>query len=245
MRMSAFTLYPAIDIRDGRCVRLVQGDYERETVYGDPADMAARWQEAGAAWLHVVDLDGAREGKPVNLSSIEAIVRRVNIPIQLGGGVRKRVDLEKLLGLGVKRIILGTVAAEDPEALRGLVEGWWDRVAIGVDLRNGVPQVRGWEQPGKLTLENLLGALERAGIQRIIHTEIARDGMLAGYDIEALRRVAAATRMFVIASGGVSNLQDIAEIKKLMPLGVEGAILGKALYTGDLELRAALELQER
>lgn len=242
--MSTFMLYPAIDIRNGRCVRLVQGDYDRETVYGDPASMAARWQEAGAQWLHVVDLDGAREGRTVNLPAIREILAAVRIPIQVGGGVRLREDLEALLGLGVKRVILGTVAADDPGALAKLVEGWWKRIAVGVDLRGGVPQVRGWKKPGKLTLEDLLAAIEDAGIERIIHTEISRDGMLAGYDTEALRRVAASTRMTVIASGGVSSTEDIAAIKELMPLGVDGAILGKALYTGDLELREALKLQE-
>ncbi len=242
--MSTFTLYPAIDIRGGRCVRLVQGDYDRETVYGDPAAMAVRWQDAGAMWLHVVDLDGARDGRPVNLPAIKDILAAVMIPIQVGGGLRRRDDLEALLGLGVKRVILGTVAVEDLGALGQLVEGWWKHVAVGVDLRGGVPQVRGWKEPGRLTLESLLAGIENAGIERIIHTEIERDGMLAGYDIEALRLVASSTRMTVIASGGVSSTEDIAAIKELMPLGVEGAILGKALYTGDLELHEALELQE-
>ncbi len=239
-----FVLYPAIDIRNGRCVRLIQGDYDRETVYGDPAEMAKRWQAEGAAWLHVVDLDGAREGRPVNLAAVGEILAAVDIPIQLGGGLRRREDLETVMELGVTRAILGTVAAEDPAALGRLVEGVRERVAVGVDLRGGVPQVRGWKAEGKLTAADLLTELESAGIQRIIHTEIERDGMLGGYDLEALREVASATSMAIIASGGVSGIGDIVAIKRLMPLGVDGAILGKALYTGDLELAEALSLQE-
>ncbi len=242
--MGGFTLYPAIDIRDGRCVRLVQGDYDRETIYGDPAGMAERWRSEGATWLHVVDLDGAREGRPVNLPVVKKIIAAVDIPIQLGGGLRRREDLETVLEMGVARAIVGTVAAEDPEALRRLVEGLRERIAVGVDLRAGVPQVRGWKAEGKLKLTDLLAALEAAGILRVIHTEIERDGMLGGYDVDALRAVASATRMAVIASGGVSAVSDILAIKKLMRLGVEGAILGKALYAGDLELAEALALQE-
>ncbi len=242
--MGAFTLYPAIDIRGGRCVRLVQGDYDRETVYGEPAAMAARWEEEGASFLHVVDLDGARKGEPVNLDVIRKILAAVSIPIQMGGGLRRREDLERILSMGVTRAILGTVAVEDPRQLRLLVSGLEERIAVSVDLRNGIPQVRGWRHSGSLTLPRLLSGLERVGIRRIIHTEIARDGALSGYDLNALRELASTTRMLVIASGGVSSLADIKAIKGLMPLGVEGAILGKALYSGDLDLRAALALQE-
>ena len=242
--VGTFTLYPAIDIRGGRCVRLVQGDYDRETVYGEPAAMASRWEEEGASFLHVVDLDGARAGEPVNLKAVAEILEAVSIPIQLGGGLRRREDLERVLDLGVTRAILGTVAAENPGELRNIVSGMEESVAIGVDLRNGEPQVRGWERPGSFTLASLLVELENIGLGRIIHTEIARDGMLSGYDIDALRNVATSTTMKVIASGGVSSLADILAIKEMMPLGVDGAILGKALYSGDMVLREALILQE-
>ncbi len=242
--MPGFTLYPAIDIRGGRCVRLVQGDYARETDYGDPAEMAVRWSEAGAAWLHVVDLDGARDGRPANLPAIEAILAEVSIPVQVGGGLRRREDVEALLERGATRVVLGTAAVEEPRVLAQLVRGIGERVTVGVDLREGRPQVRGWREAGTLTLEQLLRALEEVGIRRIIHTEISRDGMLAGFDVAALRRVLELTDMSVIASGGVSSLEDVRAIKKLMPLGVEGAILGKALYTGALELGKALALQE-
>jgi len=242
--VGAFTLYPAIDIRGGLCVRLVQGDYARETVYGEPAAMAFRWEEEGASWLHVVDLDGARAGEPVNLKAVGDILAAVSIPVQMGGGLRSRENLEQVLGLGVARAILGTVAVENPGELRSMVTGIEERVAIGVDLRNGEPRVRGWEKPGGLTLRQLLPELEDSGIPRIIHTEIARDGMLRGYNVDALRRVAGATSMKVIAAGGVSSLADILAIKELIPLGVEGVILGKALYSEVLDLREALALQE-
>ncbi len=242
--MAPFTLYPAIDVRAGRCVRLVQGDYDRETVYGEPGAMASRWEEEGASWLHVVDLDGARAGEPANLQAVREILSAVAIPIQLGGGLRRREDIEKILDMGVRRVILGTVPAEDPGGLRKLVQGLEEQVAVGVDLRNGVPQVRGWEKPGSLTLDRLLEELEHSGIRRIIHTEIERDGTLSGYDVEALRRVASATGMSVIASGGVSSIADIDAIKRLTELGVEGVVLGKALYSGGLDLREALALQE-
>ncbi|MHB8781360.1 MAG: 1-(5-phosphoribosyl)-5-[(5-phosphoribosylamino)methylideneamino]imidazole-4-carboxamide isomerase [Candidatus Geothermincolia bacterium] len=240
--MEGFDLYPAVDIRGGRCVRLMQGDYARETDYGDPVEMALHWRSQGAGWLHLVDLDGAREGTPVNVKTLSAIIEAVDIPVQIGGGLRTRRDLEMLLALGADRLIIGTVAVEDLAALRDLVRGFEARVAVGLDARDGLLRSRGWRETAPLELGQVLPALEETGISHIIHTDIGRDGTLDGYNVQGLRALAGMTNIPVIASGGVASLADIAGVMQLAQAGVDGAIIGRALYTGGIDLGEALRL---
>jgi len=232
---------PAIDLRDGRCVRLLQGRPDRETVYGnDPAEMARRWEAQGAPWLHVVDLDGAFAGLPRNEAAIRAILQAVKIPVQVGGGLRTMASIKRYLEMGVSRGILGTAAVADPAFLREVLSASGERVAVGIDCRDGRVCIEGWGRTSDLGLMEFLDALAEAGVRRVIYTDIRRDGMLQGVDTAAVARVAARTPMRVIASGGVSSLDDIRALAALDRPGVEGVIVGKALYTGVLDLRAAL-----
>ncbi|MBI4497738.1 MAG: 1-(5-phosphoribosyl)-5-[(5-phosphoribosylamino)methylideneamino]imidazole-4-carboxamide isomerase [Chloroflexi bacterium] len=230
---------PAIDLRDGRCVRLVQGDYQRETVYSDdPAAVARRWQDLGAPRLHVVDLDGAAGGAPRNLAAIRAILDAVRLPVQVGGGIRSLEVAGRLLGLGVDRVVFGTVAVRQPELVADACRQFGPAaVVVGVDARNGQVAVSGWREQESLAATDLVRQMEAIGVQRFVYTDIARDGTLAGPNLDALAALVAQTPARVIASGGVSGVEDI---RRLRPLGVEGVIVGRALYTGDLDLPAAL-----
>lgn len=240
--MSTFIIYPAIDIRGGKCVRLLQGDYDQETVYGDrPAEMAVRFEQAGAGWLHVVDLDGAKEGRPVNLDAIEAIVREVRMPVQVGGGLRTIEDVERLLGLGVKRVILGTAAIEDRAFVEKALERHGEGIAIGIDARDGYVATRGWLETSEVRADELAIALADAGAQTFIFTDIRRDGMMQGPNVEAIVSLARACGRSVIASGGVSTYADLERLAEHRGEGVAGAITGKALYTGAIDLAQALE----
>jgi phosphoribosylformimino-5-aminoimidazole carboxamide ribotide isomerase len=240
-----FTIYPAIDIRGGHCVRLLQGDYARETIYGDPVAMAVEWRSLGASWLHVVDLDGALQGVPVNTAAIRGILEAIDIPIQVGGGIRERRDIEQLLDWGVSRVIIGTVAMEDLDALLLMVRGFEHRVAIGLDVLGGELRARGWREQSRLTLVDLLGFLEGMGIERAVYTDISRDGTLEGYDVAGLEKLARSTSLSLIASGGVGNIEDIRAISERASLGVEGVVVGRALYTGDITLPDALEYESQ
>jgi phosphoribosylformimino-5-aminoimidazole carboxamide ribotide isomerase len=230
---------PAIDLQGGRCVRLAQGEFDRETVYGDdPVAMALRWQAAGAARLHVVDLDGAREGSPRNHEVIAAIAAALSIPVQVGGGIRDAETVEKLLFLGVDRCILGTRAAQDQAWAAEMFGAFSERLILGIDAKDGRVAIKGWVETTPLTAVELALALQPAGARRIIYTDISRDGMLTGPNVEATARLAAETGMAVIASGGMSALDDLRRLAQHP--GIEGAIIGRALYTGAIDLAEAV-----
>lgn len=230
---------PAIDLQGGRCVRLAQGEFAQETVYGDdPVAMALRWQAAGASRLHVVDLDGAREGSPRNHEVIAGIAMTLRIPVQVGGGIRDGETVEKLLMLGVERCILGTRAAQDRAWAEEMFRTFGDRLILGIDAKDGRVAIKGWVETTDLTAVDLANALKPAGAVRIIYTDISRDGMLTGPNIEATARLAAETGMAVIASGGMSRLDDLRQLARCP--GIEGAIIGRALYTGAIDLAEAV-----
>lgn len=236
-----FILYPAIDLRGGQYVRLMQGDYEQETVYGsDPVEVARRWEREGAQWLHLVDLDAARTGAPVNLPSIEAIVRSVSIPVQVGGGVRSRERMERLLELGVERLILGSAAIENIELVKESLSVYGDRIVIGIDAKHGYVATNGWLETSEVKAEVLASQLVDFGATTFIFTDISRDGTLSGPNIDAIRHLARTSGGKVIASGGVGNLEHIVQLAACEEDGVTGAIVGRALYTGDVDLREAL-----
>lgn len=234
-------LFPAIDIRGGKCVRLTEGRFDRETVYGDhPAEMALRWQAAGAEYLHLVDLDGALAGKPANLGAIEEIVRTVSLPVQLGGGIRDLKTIETILAKGVRRVILGSIAVRRPELVEEACRAFGDGIVVGIDARDGIAAVEGWGVSGGLAADELAKRMAAVGVARIIYTDISRDGTLSGVNVEATARLAEAAGIPVIASGGVKDLEDIRAVCREAGRGIEGVIIGKALYTGSLDLAAAL-----
>lgn len=233
-------IYPAIDLRDGRCVRLVEGDFSRETIFDtDPAAVAHRWADAGAEWLHVVDLDGAVAGQPVNLAAIEAICAAVDVPIQLGGGLRSIENLERAFAAGISRTILGTVALQDPELVALAVNRWGGAIAVGLDARDGKLATRGWLDQSDALAVDVAQALAGAGVQHFIFTDIRRDGTLAGPNLESLSELIAAVDVEVIASGGVGRLADIEAAREA---GAAGAIVGRALYDGRVDLAEAIAL---
>jgi len=232
---------PAIDLLEGRCVRLYQGDYARSQVFNDnPADVAKLWVEQGASLLHVVDLDGAKTGRVVNRKAIEAIIQAVQVPIQLGGGLRDRTSVAQLLTLGVQRVILGTVAVEYPQMVAELCQEFPGQIVVGIDARNGRVATHGWLETSKVLATELATQMQEFGVAAIIYTDIHRDGTLSGPNLEALRELAAAVTIPVIASGGVSSVTDLLSLLALEPQGVTGVIIGRALYTGDISLKDAL-----
>jgi phosphoribosylformimino-5-aminoimidazole carboxamide ribotide isomerase len=226
---------PAIDLRAGRCVRLAQGDYARETVYrDDPVAVALDWQRAGARWIHVVDLDGAREGYPAQRDLIIRIVQAVSVPVQAGGGIRTAEHAAALLEGGVTRVVLGTVAVEQPELVSSLVSQWGpERIVVGVDARGGKVAVRGWLDTTETTAIDLIQAMAARGLTQVVYTDIERDGTLTEPNYAEIAAVAA-TGVRVIASGGVSGIEQLNRLAQLP--GVEAAIVGRALYTGDVVL---------
>ncbi len=235
-------IFPAIDMRQGRCVRLLQGRVEAETVYGDdPVGVALQWERQGAQWLHLVDLDGAMDISSHNRDLARKIFEALTIPIQFGGGVRNLKTLEGLLETGANRVILGTAAVEDPAFMRLALAQYADRLAIGIDVRSGRVATRGWNQTEGLDAVQFARALADLGAQRIVYTDIFRDGMLSGPNLTATRRIAEESTLKVIASGGISCLEDLIQVKQLESCGVEGVIVGKALYEGKFSLMQALE----
>jgi len=236
-------LFPAIDLKGGQCVRLKQGRMEEATVYSaDPAAQALAFAEAGFEWLHVVDLDGAFAGRPANAGAVEAIIGAVAIPVQLGGGIRDRATIEHWLGLGVRRVILGTAAVRDPALVREAAGAYPGRVAVGIDARGGTVAVEGWAEASELSAVELALRFEDAGIAAVIHTDIERDGVLAGLNLAAARALAEATRMPVIASGGLASLADIEALTRPENRALAGAVAGRALYDGRLDAKKALAL---
>lgn len=234
-----FIILPAVDIRGGKAVRLTQGDYDKETVYSDdPASQAVRWEEQGATFLHLVDLDGARDGRPINADAIQKIVQTVQIPVELGGGMRTFEDAERILGLGVTRIILGTAACENPELVKRLLNAFDPKkIVIGIDARGNRVATRGWLEETNLDTFELAGTFRDMGVVRLIHTDIATDGMLKGPNFDSTRRFCeAAHPASVIASGGVSSPEHVKEFLRSRPDNLEGAIVGKALYDNQTSL---------
>jgi phosphoribosylformimino-5-aminoimidazole carboxamide ribotide isomerase len=232
-----FTLYPAIDIRGGKCVRLIQGDYNQETVYNDsPLEAALAWAEQGGKWIHLVDLDGAKAGEPVNHQLIGDIARSVKVPVQTGGGLRTVENVERLLSLGVSRVIIGTAAIEDRPFVEEVLRRFGEQVAIGIDARNGYVATRGWLETSEVKAEDLAVQLAELGAKTFIFTDISRDGMMQGPNVEAIVRLAQVSGQSVIASGGVSRYEDLEALAAHADKGVAGAIIGKALYTGSIEL---------
>jgi phosphoribosylformimino-5-aminoimidazole carboxamide ribotide isomerase len=232
---------PAIDVLGGQCVRLYQGDYGQvQTFDQDPVAVARRWEAEGATRLHVVDLDGAKAGHPVNLQAIASIVQAVGIPVQVGGGLRDRASVASLLNIGVQRVILGTVAVEQPDLISQLGQEFPEQIVVGIDARNGRVATRGWLETSEVLATELAQRIAASGAAAIIYTDIHRDGTLQGPNLEALRELATAVEIPVIASGGVSSVTDLFSLLALEPLGVTGAIVGKALYTGEVVLKEAL-----
>jgi len=232
---------PAIDILDGRCVRLYQGDYQQSEVFGeDPVEVAQRWYSQGAKYLHVVDLDGAKAGKPKNLKVIEAIARSIPMRVQMGGGLRDRESIVSVLNSGVSRVILGTAAVESSQLVADICAEFPEQIMIGIDARNGKVATRGWLTTSDVMAVDLAKRMTDVGVAGIIYTDIHRDGTMQGPNIEALRQLAENVNVPVIASGGVSSITDLLNLVSLESVGVTGAIVGKAIYTGDIQLREAI-----
>jgi phosphoribosylformimino-5-aminoimidazole carboxamide ribotide isomerase len=237
---------PAIDLKDGKCVRLEQGLMDRDTVYSDnPAATARHWQEEGGELLHIVDLDGAFAGEPKNRAAIEQIVKAIDIPAQLGGGIRDLATIEAYLALGLSRVIIGTAAQRDPQLVTEACRRFPGQIVVGIDAKNGMVAVQGWAEVTGITAVELAKKFAGDGVAAIIYTDIARDGMLQGPNLEATRALAQAAGIPVIASGGVSSLKDIENLLAIEQYGVTGVITGKAIYSGSLDLREAVELTRR
>ncbi len=232
---------PAIDLLEGRCVRLFQGDYAQSQVFNEnPVEVARQWEAEGATRLHLVDLDGAKAGKPENWQAIEAIARAVNLPIQVGGGLRDSDRVSALFELGVQYAILGTVAVESPDLVGQLCERFPGQIIVGIDAREGKVATRGWLETSEVMAVELAQRMGEMGAAEIVYTDIKRDGTMKGPNMEALRELANAIDTPVIASGGVSSVSDLMKLLSLVPSGVSGAIVGKALYTGDVSLKEAI-----
>lgn len=237
------TIYPAIDLKKGRCVRLRQGDPNQETVFSDdPVAMARHWVEQGAEWLHLVDLDGAFAGNPQNAQAIEAIAKSLSIPIQLGGGLRSIEQIRAAFKLGIRRAIIGTAALENPKLVPEACLEFPDQIAVGIDARNGFVAIRGWKVISDKLAKELAFEMEDLGVSVIIYTDIKRDGTLEGPNLEAIQSLAGSLTIPVIASGGVSSLEDITAIRQISDSGVEGVIVGRALYEGQFTLAEAMEI---
>ena len=236
-------LYPAIDIRGGRCVRLIEGDFNRETAYeSDPSSAARRWVEAGAEWLHIVDLDGAVEGRPINREAVTRIRASVDVPIQLGGGLRELTDLEAAFDSGIDRVILGTVALRDPELVISAVARWGDRIAVALDARDGRLATDGWLGQTNTSAVEVAQRLAERRVRHFIYTDVRRDGTLSGPNLQTLGELVEKLDADIIASGGIASLDDI---KAVAAAGATGAIVGRALYDGRVDLAEAVALFRR
>lgn len=238
----SFTIYPAIDMRGGKCVRLLQGDYDKETVYGDsPFDMAKKFADEGADWIHMVDLDGAKDGKRVNDQYVIQAARELGASVQIGGGIRTEEDILHYLDNGVTRVIIGSIAVSNPEFAIDMICKYGKAIAVGLDAKNGYVATHGWLETSEVKAVDLGKRFADAGAETFIFTDIATDGMLSGPNVEAVRLLARETGKSVIASGGVSQLADLAELQEYASEGVAGAIVGKAIYEGRFTVAEALK----
>ena len=236
-------IFPAIDIRGGKCVRLFKGDFQQETVFSDsPADMARKWQAQGAEYLHLVDLDGALAGSSQNLAAIEEILKVVDIPTELGGGIRSMEQIDQLLAMGITRVILGSVAVKNPDLVREACTKYGERIVVGIDAKDGIVAVEGWGESGNIGVVELAKKMKDAGVKTIIYTDISRDGTLSGVNVEATIKLAQESGVKIVASGGVKSLEDIKALKKQEAVGIEGVIAGKSIYMGTLDLAAAIKI---
>jgi phosphoribosylformimino-5-aminoimidazole carboxamide ribotide isomerase len=236
-------IIPAIDIKDGRCVRLFQGEMDRETIYFDhPLDAAKHWVKEGAGFIHIVDLDGAVEGRPVHTGEVEAICKETGLAVELGGGLRSLEAVEAALQLGVARVVIGTAAYSDPGLLRALCTRFPGKIVVGIDARNGKVAVKGWKETTAMDAVELAKRCEGDGASRIIYTDIRRDGTRQGVNIEETQKLARSVKIPTIASGGVATLEDIRKLSPLEKEGVEGVIVGQALYSGAFTLKDAASI---
>ena len=232
-------IYPAIDIKDGQCVRLTQGRFTEVDQYSDNIiEVGQKWEGLGAEYLHVVDLDGARSGQPQNIAAINDLAQKIKIPIQLGGGIRSLEMIEAALNKGIQRVILGTSAINNSKMVETALDAFEERVVIGIDAKDGMVAIEGWEQTSRYTAIDLAKKMEQLGVKSIIYTDISRDGMLLGPNLREMENMVKGLEIAVIASGGVSK---IADIRNLKDTGVSGVIIGKALYTGNIDLQEAIE----
>ena len=238
-------LFPAIDLKGGKCVRLYKGDMAQATVFNDsPGDQAAQFVKAGARWIHVVDLDGAFAGKSVNADAVRAILKNANVPVQLGGGIRDDAAIASWLDAGVTRVILGTIALKDPDFVKRACKTFPGKIVVGIDARGGHVAVQGWAETSDMKAVDLARKFEDSGVAAIVYTDIDRDGALQGPNVDATVAMAKAVSIPVIASGGVSSLDDLAVLKRHAKDGIAGVISGRALYDGRIDLRAAIDLLE-
>jgi len=235
-------IFPAIDIRGGKAVRLYKGDFSQETVFGDPVEMASRWEAAGGQFLHLVDLDGARAGKSINLDVVKKIIEKVNIPVELGGGIRTLENIQQVLAMGVKRVILGSVAAKNPELVKEACIQYKDRIVVGIDAKDGIVAVDGWEASGNVRAVVLAREMAQAGVERIIYTDISRDGTMEGVNVKSTAELACDSGVKIIASGGVKSIDDIKALLPYEKDGIEGVIVGKSIYSGTLDLSEAVRV---
>lgn len=235
-------IYPAIDIRGGKAVRLYKGDFAQETVFGEPAEMAKKWEAAGGEFLHLVDLDGARAGKSMNLDVVKDIIAAVNIPVELGGGIRTMENIDEVLAAGVQRVILGSVAAKNPALVKEACAKYDDRVVVGIDAKDGIVAVDGWEVSGDVEVTVLAKEMAKAGVKTIIYTDISRDGTLEGVNVEATAQLARESGIKIVASGGVKSIDDVKALLPYEKEGIEGVIVGKSIYMGTLDLTEAVKV---
>ena len=242
--MPAVTLYPAIDLKDGECVRLLRGEMDQATVYSsDPAGQARAWQDAGFSWLHVVDLNGAFAGRPVNAAAVASILGAVTIPVQLGGGIRDMAGIEAWLRAGVRRVILGSAAVKNPALVREACQEFPSRIVVGIDARDGKVATEGWAETASLNATELAQSFEDVGVAAIVYTDIARDGTLGGLNLDQTVALAGSVRIPVIASGGVGGLADLIALRRIAAQArIEGVIVGRALYDGRINPAEALAL---
>lgn len=239
-------IFPAIDIRGGKCVRLLKGDFAQETVFSDnPAEMAKKWEAQGARFLHLVDLDGALAGRSVNLLTVKSIIDAVNIPVELGGGIRTMDNIDAVLAMGVQRVILGSVAVKNPDLVREACAKYGERVVVGIDAKDGIVAVDGWGVSGDVDVITLAKEMAKVGVKTIIYTDISRDGTLEGVNVEATARLARESGVSIVASGGVKSTDDIEALKPYEKDGIEGVIVGKSIYMGTLDLAEALAIADR
>ena len=236
-------IIPAVDIKEGKCVRLYQGDYRRQTIYGeDPLEIALRWRSQGARWLHIIDLSGAASGKPGSIPLVEAMVKESGLLVEFGGGVRKVRVVEELLRKGVRRVILGTVAIENPAMVKRLCRRFGEAIAVSLDARDGKVSTHGWRKDTAVDALQLAREMADMGVSRFIFTDIKRDGTLTEPNFDLVEKLVRGVNVPVVAAGGISRLEHLERLKKL---GVEGVVIGKALYTGDIDLTEAIALAGR